>query len=368
MDAEKKLLEAYAAIADTMVGEAPAQHFSVPEPWSIQLWARAFDTKNPLYQDEAYAAASCWGGLIAPPLYQECMTLTSWNCPIPPELGHPSHGVCGLPFMLGEEWEFFQPVRPGVRYHLFRRRPQLTKDVEQGDDGILRYTNMTHDIDFVDEAGEKVSTCRCFLRLWLSQKPVPRKEPCAYRYSPEELSHITALYNGEVLRGAVPRRVGEVHAGEQLPPAVLGPTTIWDMVVMTVGRQDQELLPMMALKNQPNAPSVPDPVTGVPKCFMECHLANDTAWGQGLPAAIHAGAVDRSLLVRIVTNWMGDQGFITRFCWQPLLDTYVGDTLFAEATVTAVDTAAGLCQIEAQLRNQNGQKTAAAQITVRLPL
>lgn len=155
--------------------------------------------------------------------------------------------------------------------------------------------------------------------------------------------------------------------GERLPDAVLGPTTVWDMLVMTVGRQDQELLPMMALKDQPNAPSAPDPVTNIPKCFMECHLANDTAHQLGLPNAIHAGAVDRSLLLRIVTNWMGDDGFITRFAWQPRKDTYVGDTLFASAWVTEVEESTGLCKIEAILQNQKGIKTAAAQITVRLP-
>lgn len=100
---------------------------------------------------------------------------------------------------------------------------------------------------------------------------------------------------------------------------------------------------------------------------MECHLANDTAHQLGLPNAIHAGAVDRSLLIRIVTNWMGDDGFITRFAWQPLKDTFVGDTLFASAWVKEVDTEAHLCNIEAILQNQFGVKTAAAQITVRLP-
>lgn len=367
MNAILKFENDYRTLAKQMTGPLADQRITTAEPYSMKLWARAFDPKNPLYHDEHYAASTKWGELITAPLYQECMTLTSWNAPIPPALGHPSHGLFHLPFMIGEEWEFYQPIRAGARYYVWRRSPKLTKDATDDSDGVIRYTNMTHDIDLRNEQVETVSSCKCFLRLWLSQKAIPRMEPDAYCYSPEERQHITEIYDAEIIRGNHPRFIEEVAVGEDLPPAVLGPTTIWDMLVMTVGRQDQELLPMMELKNQPNAPSVPDPVTGVPKCFMECHLANDTAHQQGLPNAIHAGAVDRSLLIRIVTNWMGDDGFITRFCWQPLKDTYVGDTLFASAHVSAVDALHGLCTIDAELQNQKGQKTATAQYTVKLP-
>ena len=367
MNAITQLEQDYRTRAQAMTGTVSSPRISCAEPWSIKLWANAFDPKNPLYHDADYAASTAWGSLIAPPLYQECMTLTSWNAPIPPELGHLSHGAFQLPFMLGEEWEFYQPVRSGEHYQVCRNTPKLTKDDSDDSDGVIRYTNMTHDVDLFDSQGQKVSNCKCYLRMWLSHLEIPRLEPSPYRYTQNQLQHIDEVYHNEVIRGNQPRYLQDVRVGERLPDAVLGPTTVWDMLVMTVGRQDQELLPMMALRDQPNAPSAPDPITNVPKCFMECHLANDTAHQLGLPNAIHAGAVDRSLLVRIVTNWMGNDGFITRFAWQPLKDTYVGDTLFASAWVTDVDEAAGLCSINAMLQNQKGVKTAAAQITVRLP-
>ena len=77
--------------------------------------------------------------------------------------------------------------------------------------------------------------------------------------------------------------------------------------------------------------------------------------------------MDRSLLVRIVSNWMGDDGFITSFHWQPLRDTYVGDTLFASGAVESVDAERGECLLSLALHNQDGEKTAAAQVRVRLP-
>ena len=360
-------LTAFQKAAERMTGWVQGPRMERAEPHSMLLWANAFDPKNPLYNDPDYARHTRWGGLICAPLYQECFTLTTWNAPLPEGMGAPSHGYAGVPFMIGEEWEFTRPIRAGETLRAYRHTPTLTKDDSDDSDSIHRFTFMSHYVDLIDEAGETIATSRCFLRMWLSHYKAEPKAPHDPVYEKERLAEIQSIYDHEEIRGALPRFVEDVRAGDTLTPAVLGPTTVWDMMVMTVGRQDQKLLPMQALRSQPNGPSVPDPVTGVSKCFMECHLANDTAHTLGLPNAIHAGAVDRSLLMRIATNWMGDDGFVTSFRWQPLADTYVGDTLFASGTVTSVDAETGMCELELALHNQNEMKTAAAQVRVRLP-
>lgn len=353
--------------AEKMCGWVQTPRMTAAREHSMLLWANAFDPKNPLYNDPGYGANTRWGGLIGAPLYEECFTLTTWNAPTPTGLGAPSHSVCGVPFMLGEEWEFHRPIHVGEQLRAYRHCPTLEKDDSDDSDGIHRFTLKSHDVDLIDEKGDVVANSKCYLRMWLSQKkpqPLPPHDPV---YTRQEIESIQEIYRNEIIRGSIPRFIEDVTVGERLQPAVLGPTTQWDMMVISVGRQDQKLLPMLELGNQVNGPTTPDPVTGVPKCFMECHIANDTAHTLGLPNAIHAGAVDRSLLMRIVTNWMGDDGFVTSFHWQPQKDTYVGDTLFASATVSAVDVAAGECTIEAKLHNQNHVQTAAAQVKVSLP-
>ena len=363
----KITFDAIPLTAEKMTGWVQSPRMQRAEEHSMLLWAGAFDPKNPLYNDPEYAKNTRWGGLISAPLYQECFTLTTWNAPLPEGLGGPSHGYAGVPFMLGEEWEFTRPIRPGEFLRAYRHKPTLTKDDSDDSDGIHRFTFMSHDVDLIDESGEAIARSKCYLRMWLSHFKAEPKAPHDPVYTKERLAEIQRIYENEELRGAVPRFIEDVQVGNVLTPAVLGPTTVWDMVVMTVGRQDQKLLPMQELRSQPNGPSVPDPVTGVSKCFMECHLANDTAHTLGLPNAIHAGAVDRSLLVRIVSNWMGDDGFITSFHWQPLRDTYVGDTLFASGVVESADAERGECLLSLALHNQVGEKTAAAQVRVRLP-
>lgn len=360
-------LREFEQAAEQMCGWVQQPRMDTAREHSMLLWAGAFDPKNPLYNAPTYGLSTRWGGLIGAPLYEECFTLTTWNAPVPKGLGGPCHGYCGVPFMLGEEWEFVRPVKVGEFLRVYRHKPTLTKDETEDTDGIHRFTLKSHDVDLVDREGNVIANSKCFLRMWLGNKRAPKLPPNDPVYTPEEIQRIQNIYRNEMIRGSTPRFIEDVNPGDVLRPAVLGPTTEWDMMVISVGRQDQKLLPMLELGNQVNGPSVPDPITGVPKCFMECHIANDTAHTLGLPNAIHAGAVDRSLLMRIVTNWMGDDGFVTSFHWQPLKDTYVGDTLFASAAVTAVEEETGICSIDAVLHNQNNIQTAAAQLKVRLP-
>ena len=77
MNAILKFENDYRTLAKQMTGPLADQRITTAEPYSMKLWARAFDPKNPLYHDEHYAASTKWGELIAAPLYQECMTLTS---------------------------------------------------------------------------------------------------------------------------------------------------------------------------------------------------------------------------------------------------------------------------------------------------
>ena len=75
------------------------------EKGAIVKFAEAIGDDNPLWNDQAAARKTRYGGLIAPPTF-----LRSWRVDRPE-----------LPFELpfdrlldgGSDWEYFQPVRPG---------------------------------------------------------------------------------------------------------------------------------------------------------------------------------------------------------------------------------------------------------------
>lgn len=95
--------------------------YTMPEELSqasIRLFLRAIGDDNPLYRDEAFAQTTRYGGIIAPPtlvvetgqiydlpLDEMGYAAHEWPLPIPE-----SRTIRG-----GNDYEFFQPVRPTDR-------------------------------------------------------------------------------------------------------------------------------------------------------------------------------------------------------------------------------------------------------------
>ncbi len=83
------------------------------EKGAIIKFAQAIGDENPIFNDEAEARKSKYGGLVAPPTFLRSMG--SYRVPLPFE----------LPFdrMLdgGSEWRYFHPVRPGDRITVVAR-------------------------------------------------------------------------------------------------------------------------------------------------------------------------------------------------------------------------------------------------------
>lgn len=83
------------------------------ERGAIRRFAEAIDDRNPLFNDEAAARRSRFGGMIAPPTF--CRSL----------------GIAGVFFDLrlplmrgldgGSEWEYFEPIRAGDRITVISR-------------------------------------------------------------------------------------------------------------------------------------------------------------------------------------------------------------------------------------------------------
>ena len=85
---------------------------------AIRCYAQALDDDNPLYRDEDFARSTRFGGVIAPQTFvcetnqyvvgppdANGYTGHTWPLPIPP-----SHMI-----RIGNDYEFFQPVRPSDR-------------------------------------------------------------------------------------------------------------------------------------------------------------------------------------------------------------------------------------------------------------
>jgi len=140
-----------------------------------------------------------------------------------------------------------------------------------------------------------------------------------------------------------------------------------------VARQDQELIPMNEQrKKRPGEgsgqPGFSDPETNISYCFMECHLSNSFAKIMGNSRAQHAGAVERSLVTRIVTNWMGDDAFCRKIYWRPLKDTFIGDTFIGRGRIKGkrIVKEEHLVDLEVYCEDITGVLTTMADVSVSL--
>ena len=101
------------------------------EKGAIIKFAQAIGDENPIFNDEAEARKSKYGGLVAPPTFLRSMG--SYRVPLPFE----------LPFdrMLdgGSEWHYFHPVRPGDRITVVARIENINE--RTGRLGVMIITN-----------------------------------------------------------------------------------------------------------------------------------------------------------------------------------------------------------------------------------
>lgn len=116
------------------------------EKGAIKKFAEAIGDDNPLWNDEAAARRSRYGGLTAPPTFLRSLRV----------------GLPELPFEIpfdrrldgGSDWEYFQPVRPGDRIQAVAKVTDLRE--RSGRMGLMIF--MTAKITYRNQFDEIVAT------------------------------------------------------------------------------------------------------------------------------------------------------------------------------------------------------------------
>lgn len=125
---------------------APAVH--QVEKGEIIRFAQAIGDPNPLWNDEAKARKSRYGGLIASPTF-----LRSLNPPLP-EL--PFHVSYTRLLDGGSEWEYLHPVRPGDTITAVA----TLQDLSQKETRLGPMLFLTYRIDYTNQSSQLVSIQR----------------------------------------------------------------------------------------------------------------------------------------------------------------------------------------------------------------
>jgi acyl dehydratase len=329
---------------------------------AIRHFASGAGDYNPMWLDEDHARRSPAGTLLAPPFILFALNKVAWG----------ARGLRGIHSMFsGGTFEWRRPIRLGDR---LSSRTAL-KEIEVKQSRFAgRAIKQIREATFVDERGELVAVaCPYSFRIErdAAQKKNKYGELAAASYSREDYEKIAAAYRAEVIRGDEPRYFEDVAVGETLPPIVKGPLTVTDIIVWLLGQGGQwlrshgdaaawyERHPKGAIRNEFGAFEPPEIV----------HWDHAFARRVGVPAAYDYGPQRVAWLGNLVTNWMGDVGFLRSMSAEVRRFNLVGDTSWVHGRVTGKSRQEGRPTVELELwvEDQRGDLTTKGTAAVELP-
>lgn len=331
---------------------------------AIRHWAWATGDRNPLYLDEKHAGSSALSGLTAPP----CMLYAFSRISIGYRGGLPGvHSMFG-----GSWWRWKAPVRLGQRISAevtFKSLDEL-KSRFAG-----RMFKQLSQVRFVTDDGAEVADSESWGMR--TERQTARKKDKYKTLRPEPLAdglleEVAECYAREIPRGAEPLYWEDVPLDHEPPSIVRGP---YSATVAVAFEQAWGGLFVKAhgywfdyLKRHPAA-GISNPY-GVPEPPEAVHWDGDLARSVGVPEAYDYGPERISWIATMLTNWIGDHGFLEELYCEVRRFNLVGDVTYCEGKVTErspIDAATGRIRLDIRARDQRGQVTALGWAVVRLP-
>jgi len=341
------------------------------------------DPWNPLWSNDAYAAKTRWGGIVPFPCFEQIFGSPAVTWIVNLECGHGSYTK------YGEEFEWFKPIRVGDKIRTWAKGDNIKiKDTTPLDgNGPRKFEHLSSDVERINQNDELVATEKKWNgREFYPEPPNPPYIP-DYGYTEEELKYLYDTLRQEEIRGARIRYWEDVNIGDELNPTVYGPTSILDVFSsggdMGAGTSSGPRVPPGPVeeRTRPIVGSmgyhshvigpwefVADAETGLLYTAGFTHYDDHTARASGSSRPFLFGVQGRDELVRLITNWMGDDGFIRRFKWMHVARTIIGDAWIGHGKVVdkRVDNGEYLVDLKVWLEDIRGFTPEVAVATVRL--
>ncbi|WP_063039171.1 FAS1-like dehydratase domain-containing protein [Nocardia pseudovaccinii] len=382
---EDKPAEQFGVLTDQAI-ERSRRRLGIPNPqrnpphnyqvtWDgVRHFAFGYGDDNPLYCDPDYAARTRWGSLIAPPTF--LYTMGEDAAPKPDAetkallKGDPFAGLGSYQAVM--EFEWWQPLRLGDRSRVLQT--QVGVQPKRSSFGG-RTAHVTQDYLYTNGSGEMHAVRR---GTWINAERHTSSKRAKEKleqtpYTPAQLAEIDAAYAAETRRGAEPRYWEDVAVGEVLQPKVKGPLTTTDVVVWHLG-WGMQLTPPGAFKIAANirrkAPGLyPANGLNIPDTVQRLHWEPARAQELGLPNSYDYGGMRETWLCHLLTDWVGDDGWLRKLRCEHRKFNYIGDTTWVRGTVVDKRQVYGRNEIHLEVRceNQRGEITTPGTAIVLLP-
>ena len=333
---------------------------------AIRHWAWALGDRNPLFLDEAYAKGTVHRGIIAPPSILYAFSRMS--------IGYRG-GLPGVHSMFGgTHWRWKEHGRLGDAI-----TPEVTfKDlIELPSRFAGRMFKQISSIDFRTADGRSLAQSESW---GMRVERTKAKEKGKYKeltenvqpYTPEQIQEIAKRMLEEKARGAQPLYFEDVEVGASVPEIVRGPYTAtvavafeqaWGGLFVWAHAYWYDYLQRHPAAGVLNGYGIPEPPEAV-------HWDTVLARSVGVPEAYDYGPERISWISVMLTNWIGDQGFLEELYCEIRRFNLVGDTTFCRGRITGKEElpdGRGRVKLIVEAVDQRDQITAKGWATVLLP-
>jgi len=335
--------------------------YTKASPDAVRHFCWGIGDDNPLFCDPAYGAQTRWGTGLAPGCFLYAIDTTV----VAPKLR-------GIQWLYGgTDWEWYRPIRHRDQFSVQAR---LLDAVEKRGGKARAFIIQTGEVLYTNQRGELV--CRALghtARAPRAQakdglKYAPR---ATHRYTPEELQHIAHALDTEELRGATPRWWDEVEVDTWVQPMLKGPLTITDMICWYsgAGHSYQAHRRAHLQRKKHPADAYINPETGAQDSAARGHTEEKMARAVGMPGGYDVGPQRISWMGQLMTNWMGDDGFLRKLSATVRRPNIFGDVSWCRARIADKRVEEGACLVDLELSvvNQLDEVTATGTAVVELP-
>jgi acyl dehydratase len=338
-------------------------------------FAYGYGDENPLWCDREYGKTTRWGDLIAPPNF----LYTMGESDAPPLTAEQKALLKGDPLIgLGSyqavmEFEWWRPLRAGDRVKT--RSALIGVIVRDNSKFSGRTVSEVKGYIYRNQNDELTSIQRgTWMRAERHASAERKKEyDLPKPYSKEQLEAIDAAYEAETIRGANALYFEDVKEGEALPTIVRGPMRTSDLIIWHIGWGMQLTPPgafRLSYKIRKKAPGMytPNPL-GVPDTVQRLHWEKEWANELGIPISYDYGGMRETFLTNLITNWMGDEGWLWKMSCQHRKFVYTGDTYWIKGKVKRKEQTEGRNEVHLDIwvENQWGTIVTPGEAVVLLP-
>jgi acyl dehydratase len=351
----------------------------------IRRWAQGMQYPNPIHYEDDAAAASTFGGIVAPQSFTICCDVGHGAGPAIVGNLPGSHMIFG-----GDEWWFAGPrIFPGDHLRMQRRfvdyKVSDTKFAgpTMFSRGETIYTNQRGDL-----VARQWSTAVRYVAEEARRRGFFERAAPTPTWTPERLSEVAGKRAAWIASRAGSRSpvLEEVQVGQRLPSRPIGPHTLstfateWRSYIFTVwGSNVQEgpdhlseagWLPEMdrQLDASKDDPALGDGLYSGPS---RGHTDVDHARVIGMPRAYGYGASMGAWVLDYIAMWAGDRGLVRHSAVQYRFPAFEGDVTYLDGEVTGTrhdpTLGAGVVTIEVVMTTQDGAIMAKGPVEVELP-